>query len=868
MLSTFIGALQNANLDMSAEEIADILWLTLQMVSPEEEVESTWDSHASYKSVLDGVVLDQQSPLPLLASSVKEAPINVSLHTHHRVDEAITVVSGAPFRSPAAPALPNALALLRALRPFMRRVASKNTLVFNEYATVQRIAESRKRLWFPVFDPAPARWFDIELVIDAGVSMLFWKENIAELQKLLEQLGAFRNIRIWKLITDNKDYVNIYAGSNSAQEQAQARNPKELINPGGHRLLLIVSDCVSLAWHSGKVQELLELWGQKNLVTLLQMLPRRLWAQTALVHADIVRIHSSWSEVSNRCLKVKNTLRQFNESSSLVSSLPLPIVTLEASSLSSWTSVVVGIKKAWVTGAIFEQSFANVIANDKRSHLQVSEDAFSPKERVQQFRVNSSSLARKLAGLLAAAPIPISLPIVRVVQSTMLQEASHIHMAEVFLGGLLKEIYRDEVDQDPNQIQYDFIAGVRDELINSVPVPDAYRVLSETSQFVQNRYGQQRNFQAYVVASHGDINQSVSIAKGSLPFAYLELSALRRFGGEFVSFVDNIESQIARWNEQQDEPYKEDSDLQQAVLDTIPEKKSIPVNIVNQSSSFLSETWCDFTWSSWLPLNSPRLPNGSGIYRIKAIQGNEIFYIGLSSRNLRSRIGDLYHNAMFDTVEFDDPYVSAPSLWPWRHEMGIDFECSTLLFPPSERLKALSHYLLWRYRLEKGSSTLINHGRSHPLYGKFPNRGNRYGYRLPKSQSKPASDPSFPPLPLIGTSLDRTWMGLIWNEFNPLYLINKSDLVSSPVCYKIFDRDSDQLIFVGVSRNLRDSFLSEVRKDWGCPNPIFAFSALSHDILPHQLLEVKNDLIGGHYAQKNSAPLFQFKDFQTELEEL
>jgi hypothetical protein len=68
----------------------------------------------------------------------------------------------------------------------------------------------------------------------------------------------------------------------------------------------------------------------------------------------------------------------------------------------------------------------------------------------------------------------------------MLQEATQVHIAEVFLGGLLEEIYRDETRQDPDRVQYDFIAGVRDELINTVPVPDAHRVLREISRFVRD----------------------------------------------------------------------------------------------------------------------------------------------------------------------------------------------------------------------------------------------------------------------------------------------------------------------------------------------------------------------------------------------
>jgi hypothetical protein len=60
-------------------------------------------------------------------------------------------------------------------------------------------------------------------------------------------------------------------------------------------------------------------------------------------------------------------------------------------------------------------------------------------DRVQGFRVTASPIARKLAGLLAAAPM-ISLPIVRLIQETLLRESQQVHVAEVFLGGLLKPL--------------------------------------------------------------------------------------------------------------------------------------------------------------------------------------------------------------------------------------------------------------------------------------------------------------------------------------------------------------------------------------------------------------------------------------------
>ena len=54
------------------------------------------------------------------------------------------------------------------------------------------------------------------------------------------------------------------------------------------------------------------------------------------------------------------------------------------------------------------------------------------------FRCQWDYTVRKLAGLLAAAPV--SLPVVRLIRQTMLPQSSQVHVAEVFLGGILKPL--------------------------------------------------------------------------------------------------------------------------------------------------------------------------------------------------------------------------------------------------------------------------------------------------------------------------------------------------------------------------------------------------------------------------------------------
>ncbi len=303
----------------------------------------------------------------------------------------------------------------------------------------------------------------------------------------------------------------------------------------------------------------------------------------------------------------------------------------------------------------------------------------------------------------------------------------------------------------------------------------------------------------------------------------------------------------------------------------LQEYPAVVTKPVSAIPSFMNETWYGFAWTAWLPLNSPEHPSGPGMYRIRAVQGNEIFYIGSTQRNLKERIGDLHYNIMKDATQmpFGASHCAAPSLWAWRDATGVDFECSATPVTSDEKLDILVHYLLWRYRLERGSSTLANHGRFHPHYTKSKERktGVR-GYRLPEGQSNRAGDPSFPPLPLTATPPERAWMGLTWSECYPLRSDSLQHISTSPGTYKILDPGNNQLLATGTSMNLRSRFQAQSRENWKCPDPVFSFASLHPDILPHQLTEVENDLKAGYYAQARTTSNFPWKNLSSSAEEI
>ncbi|MCP4108877.1 MAG: DUF1566 domain-containing protein, partial [Desulfobacteraceae bacterium] len=150
--------------------------------------------------------------------------------------------------------------------------------------------------------------------------------------------------------------------------------------------------------------------------------------------------------------------------------------------------------------------------------------------------------AQKLAAYLAA--VPLTLPVMRVVHRVMFPKPRLVHLAEVFLSGLIKmktsSVY-------PDNIQYDFAEGVRDILISSSRVSETVEVITrvtrEVSGFVDRNTGKPLDFQA-IIADPSIIDQ-VLVAEQTKPFATVATSVLSRLGGRYLQLAKRFEQRVA-----------------------------------------------------------------------------------------------------------------------------------------------------------------------------------------------------------------------------------------------------------------------------------------------------------------------------------
>jgi CHAT domain len=129
---------------------------------------------------------------------------------------------------------------------------------------------------------------------------------------------------------------------------------------------------------------------------------------------------------------------------------------------------------------------------------------------------------------------------VRIVQDRLLNQSRQVHLAEVFLGGLLKPLTAIAPDTNPDRVQYGFFEGVREVLLVSLPLPDSVDVLDAVSKFVASRMG--LSLEAFAaVLRNPQQGQVGELAEQMQPFARVTAQVLKRMGGEYAKFAVELE---------------------------------------------------------------------------------------------------------------------------------------------------------------------------------------------------------------------------------------------------------------------------------------------------------------------------------------
>ncbi|MEW2049245.1 SAV_2336 N-terminal domain-related protein [Streptomyces sp. NPDC005476] len=396
-----------------------------------------------------------------------------------------------PVGVPAAPVLPAPLELQRALRRLQRyrSPAPPLRMRLDETATAERSAQAGG-LILPVHRAVTRRDARLQLVLDASSSMRVWDRLFVELQQVFGQLGAFSDIQVSHL-HQGPDGEPAVSRSPDAYA-APLHSADRLSDPTGRRIVIFVSDCAGPLWHSGHAHRLLHQLSRQGPVAVLQPLPQRLWNRTRL---PVVFCRLSRGETLGGAAALRVRTPVGVPAEIRRGALPVPVLPPEPVALGAWAALLSGAGAGSVPGAVgwvrADQPPAPAARADRRR---------TPFERVSRFTSSASPAAGRLAVYLAAAPL--CLPVMQLVQRTMLPDSGPAELAEVLVGGLVTRASEEYADDGAQW--YRIEPDVRDALLSRLGRDEAMLVLKHCSEYIEQRFGKGGpNFPALALAQLG-----------------------------------------------------------------------------------------------------------------------------------------------------------------------------------------------------------------------------------------------------------------------------------------------------------------------------------------------------------------------------
>ncbi|MFE7467795.1 SAV_2336 N-terminal domain-related protein, partial [Streptomyces sp. NPDC057499] len=511
----FVARLREAGLDPDVEQLRDALWLARWARHPAAPPPGTDDDGARTDTQPVGAPApdpaprrppaDPQPPPPAAGdpprppAAARGDADRIALHPVPRPAprtgagprDGTVRTAALAFGVPAAPALPAPLELQRALRPLQRYrpAAPPMRRTLDETATAELSARAGG-LIIPVFRGEARGEAILQCVMDASSSMLVWRRMFDELRQIFSQLGAFRDVRARYLHQGPDGAAAVSRSPDPAA--APLHSADRLSDPTGRRVTVLVSDCAGPLWHSGRAHRLLHHLAAQAPAAVLQPLPQRMWARTRL---PVTRGALCRGEGPGGAAVLKVVEQPGTGPAVHPGALAVPVLPPAEGALAAWARLLSGTGAGRTFGAV-----GWVRADQPPAATQRTGGELSSLQLVSRFRATASPTAGQLAVHLAAAPL--HLPVMQLVQRTMLPHSGPSELAEVLLSGLLTRTGTGGAYDDQ---WYAFVPGVQEALLGSLGRDDALLVLKHCSQYIEQRFGRGGpNFPALALAQLGE----------------------------------------------------------------------------------------------------------------------------------------------------------------------------------------------------------------------------------------------------------------------------------------------------------------------------------------------------------------------------
>ncbi|ANZ34750.1 hypothetical protein BBK82_00305 [Lentzea guizhouensis] len=526
--------------DITARDVADALWLASHVWRMSRDAAEAGavpaaplSRHPAAEVLLPPPGTGQETSLSPSTATGQETsfspPPDLPRGRRSQEDTPLRYFANAPAepgRAPVTENLPQTRAISRALRPLATLVPSDREVEFDEEATAVRVAETG--VWLPAFRPTMVHPFEVVLVIDTA-SLDIWQREIADFRAVLETQGAFHTVRLVFADFNVENAIDLVLRSGGPD--GPTRSPAELLDPTGHRLVLVMTDGVGRAWHTGAAERVLGYWGRSVHVSVVDLLPQDLWSWTGLTTTRVqLRMPAAGAPNS----RIRYLLTDPSDERPPDTAVPVPVLELRPDWLEHWTRLVTAAGPAVHLTTFFADPGA------KESSFEVDPlPHLSPAERVTRFRTFASPPAFSLAGLLAAAPVPLRLPVMTVVRKTVLPDTKLSHLAEVLLSGLIER-------EESLPGTYEFRDGLRQELLATCSRADTARVLRTVADFLGPNAEAARGLREALDDPHADISEPTP---ESLPYLRLQQIIFRAMSGPYVKRSNAIRAVLSELNE-------------------------------------------------------------------------------------------------------------------------------------------------------------------------------------------------------------------------------------------------------------------------------------------------------------------------------
>ncbi|WAP55902.1 SAV_2336 N-terminal domain-related protein [Streptomyces sp. S465] len=522
MIERLCALLEDAGVELSEEELRDVLWFAATTArSPREEPGGEPTPPQGAAGPASGTA-DGDDEGKGARRHPAEAPADGEPEPGPTADAGL-YAPGVARTAVARPAravgvrgvraLPATRGLSRALRPLRRSVPSRTSFRVDETATAEWIAETG--LPDVVLRPRPERWLSVALVVDDGPSMVLWQQLAAELRGLLERQGTFRSVRTYGLDSVATERDEPVLRARPYAPGAPRRTARQLTDTSGRTVMLVLSDGVGPGWRDGAIPRLLRRWARHAPVAVLQPLPARMWPERGMPTQRLLVDAGGREGAPGRALSVRHPV--LPRGLVTYEGTPVPVLELAEGELGAWAALTgTGGSGGPLPVLLLDGAEKPVAA---RATAQVPEP--TAEERLRRFRGAASPEGQRLAGALATVH-PLTLPVMRLIHQAGAGGPERFHpaqLAEVFLGGLLRR-------RAGSAEEYEFHPGVADLLLDAVRTSDALETAARVTEFLLHRQGSGPEFRARLSGGHGDSR----VAEEARPFAAASPELLQRLG--------------------------------------------------------------------------------------------------------------------------------------------------------------------------------------------------------------------------------------------------------------------------------------------------------------------------------------------------